>query len=342
MNLRHMNAHGQLFRAARGAAVIFGLFAVVCLSMLVASIVSTSWTWTPNSTPYYVVVKCAPRANISEDVETKVKSVIAEDSITLDIWFSTFLLIVVPIRPSDQDTRQLIRDTWFEGFKNSQDIALRFALGTRTMPLKEQTVYTKENETFGDIIFIDLKEDFGALTNKTLAAISWAHRHVNFSYFMKCDDATYVFVKDLIVELKQRPTTTKLYYGDFMFDQHVGHRRKGKWADTNWNLGPRYIPFARGGGYILSHDLVAILSRDAPHLKWHINEDTAIGAWMSSFDHERKMDGRICMWWKGKQPECKRPILVLILHTFSNDELKQQYNYFHEQVRSNKDVTLTL
>ena len=340
-----MSVHGQLFRAARGAAVIFGVFAVVCLSMLVASIVWSPSTWTSSSpsTPYYVVVKCAPPTNISKDVvEAKVKSsLVAENNITLDIWFSTFLIIVVPIRPSDQDSRQLIRDTWFEGFNNSRDVALRFALGTRTMPLKEQSVYSKENETFGDIIFVDLKEDFGALTNKTLAAISWAHRHVNFSYFMKCDDATYVFVKDLIVELKKRPTTTRLYYGDFMFDQHVGHRRKGKWADTNWNLGSRYITFARGGGYILSHDLVAILSRDAAHLKWHINEDTAIGAWLSSFDHERKSDGRICMWWKGpKQPNCKRPILVLIFHAFSNDELKQHYNHLHEQVSSNAEITL--
>ena len=340
-----MAAHSQLFRAARGAAVFFGLFAVVCLCMLVFSIVSTefstSWPWTStySTTPYYVVVKCAPRTNTSKDVETNVKSSVIAESITLDIWFSTFLLILVPIRPADKDSRQLIRDTWFEGFNNSQDVALRFALGTRTMPLKEQSIYTKENETFGDIIFVDLKEDFAALTNKTLAAINWAHRHVNFSYFVKSDDATYVFVKDLIVELKKRPTTTKLYYGDFMIDQHIAHR-KNQWADTTWNLGSRYLPFARGGGYILSHDLVAILSRDTPHLKWHSNEDTAVGAWLSTFDHERRSDGRICVWWKGKPPICKKPILVLILHTFSDAEVQRHFNHFHEQVSSNADITL--
>ena len=334
-----MNTHSQLFHAARGVAVFFGLCAVVCLIVLVVSI---SWSWTLNSpfTTYYVIVKCS---NVSKDVEKNVQStMIAENNITLDIWFSTFLFMVVPIRPSDQDSRQLIRDTWFEGFKNSQDVALRFALGTRTMPPTEQSKYTKENETFGDIIFVDMKEEFAALTNKTLAAINWAHRHVNFSYFMKCDDATYVFVKSLIDELKKRPTTTKLYYGDFMIDQNVIHHKQ-KWADNKWNLGSHYPPFARGGGYVISHDLVAVLSRDTAHLKWHVNEDAAIGAWLSSFDHERKSDGRFCLWWKGlKPPTCKKPILVLILHAFSDAELKKHFNHFHEQVSSNADVTLLL
>ena len=336
-----MNGHTQLFYAARGAAVFFGLSAVVCLSMLFVSMLSTS---NSPSTPYPVTVKCLQptniRANISKDVEKNLeRNVRIESNITSDIWFSTFLFIIVPIRPSDKDSRQLIRDTWFEGFKNSQDVALRFAVGTRTMPPTEQSKYTKENETFGDIIFVDIKEGFTALTNKTLAAINWAHRHVNFSYFMKCDDATYVFVKNLIDELKKRPTTTKLYYGDFIMSAGI-IRGNGKWADNKWDLGSQYPPFARGGGYIISHDLVAALSRETAHLKWHVNEDTAIGAWLSTFDYERKVDGRFCFWWKGPTPPtCKRPIMVFIFHAFSNAELKKQFNHFHEQVSSNAEIT---
>ena len=127
---------------------------------------------------------------------------------TSDVWFSTFLLIVVPIRPLDnQDSRrQLIRETWFEGFNNSQDVALRFIVSTKAMESDKQVKLTEENGTFGDIIFVDAKEDFNALTNKTLAFINWAHCHVKFSYLLKCDDDTYMFVKNMIVELKKRPT----------------------------------------------------------------------------------------------------------------------------------------
>ena len=87
------------------------------------------------------------------------------------VWFSTFLLALVPTRPSDKNSRQLIRDMWFEGFKNSQDAALRFVAGTKAMESDEQVKLTEENKTFGDIIFVDTREYFTALTNKTLALI---------------------------------------------------------------------------------------------------------------------------------------------------------------------------
>ena len=152
--------------------------------------------------------------------------------------FSTFLLTVVPIRPLDnQDScRKLIRETWFEGFNNSQDVALRFIVDTKAMESDKQAKLTEENGTFGDITFFDAKEDFNALTNKTLAFINWAHRHVKFSYLLKCDDDTYVFVKNMIVELKKRPTTTKLYYGIMYVNRKPKYGEK-KWADDNWNLG---------------------------------------------------------------------------------------------------------
>ena len=121
---------------------------------------------------------------------------------TVDIWFSTFLLILVPSRPFDKDSRQLIRDTWFEGFNNDEDVTLRFVVGTKSMETEKIVKLTEENGTFGDKIFIDIKESYNALTNKTLALINWAHHHANFSYLFKCDDDTYAFVKNIIVELK--------------------------------------------------------------------------------------------------------------------------------------------
>lgn len=105
-----------------------------------------------------------------------------------------------------------------------------------------------------------------------------------------------------------------------------------KWADNKWNLGKMYLPFALGGGYILSHDLVAILSENSPHLMWHLNEDTAIGAWVSAFDHERRSDRRFCLWWKDHNnlSGCQDPILALLLLCHTRNELKHHFHYFHE------------
>ena len=264
-----------------------------------------------------------------------------QDRNTRDIWFSTFLLIIVPIRPSDSDSRQLIRDTWFKGFKSSQDVALRFIAGTKQMDSAQRVELTKENETFGDIIFVDIKEDYAALTNKTLALINWAHHHVKFSYLMKCDDDTYVFVERMIVELRKRPTTTKLYYGNINVNVQPIHGNE-KWADNKWSLGNMYLPYALGGGYILSHDLVAILSEDSPHLMWHLNEDTAIGAWVSAFDHEQRSDGKFCFWYYGinELSDCKDPVVALLCYGHSDDDLKKHFHYFHGQANANTNISV--
>ena len=250
---------------------------------------------------------------------------------TPDIWFSTFLLILVPSIPLSSDSRQLIRDTWFKGFNNSEDVALRFIVGTKSMETEKIVKITEENETFGDIVFIDLKESYNALTNKTLALINWAHHHVKFSYLLKCDDDSYAFVKNIIVELKKRPTNTKLYYGKVFIAKKPTHGKR-KCADNNWNLGKYYIPYALGGGYILSHDLVSFVSRQSPHLMWHINEDTAVGAWVSVLDHERRSDGKFCVWWKGRPvaKDCTNPVLLMIFIGHPNEDVKKHFQYFHE------------
>ena len=258
---------------------------------------------------------------------------------TSDMWFSTFLLIVVPTRPLDKDSRQLIRDTWFEGFNNSQDVALRFIVGTKAMEYDKQVKLIEENGTFGDIVFVNSKEDFTALTNKTLAFINWAHHHVKFSYLLKCDDDTFVFVKNMIVELKKRPTTTKLYYG-IMHENKRPILGKQKWADNNWNLGSYFLPYAVGGGYILSHDLVSFLSQQSPHLMWHINEDTAVGAWVSVLDHEQRSDGKFCLWWKEHTIKlvCDYPLLAFLLFEHMRKELEKHFHYFHDH--SNDSIAI--
>ena len=71
----------------------------------------------------------------------------------------------------------------------------------------------KENKTHGDIVFLDnFTEGIWALTNKTIALMKWATENVEFAYLMKCDDDTFVYVKNAVMELKRRPTTKRLYY----------------------------------------------------------------------------------------------------------------------------------
>ena len=61
------------------------------------------------------------------------------------------------------------------------------------------------------IVFLDnFTEGIWALTNKTIALMKWATENVNFTYLMKCDDDTFVYVKNAVIELKCRPITKGL------------------------------------------------------------------------------------------------------------------------------------
>ena len=118
----------------------------------------------------------------------------------------TFLLILIPILPSSNRGRVLIRETWYRGFSDNDDVMLRFIMGVNGLDQSEIRELREENSTHEDIVLLyDITEDVRALTNKTIALIKWATDNVEFTYMIKCDDDTYVYVDNVISELKKRP-----------------------------------------------------------------------------------------------------------------------------------------
>ena len=207
----------------------------------------------------------------------------------------TFLLIMVPILFSKFESRDLIRNTWYKGFMDSEEVMLRYIMGVNGLSDVQTNKLHQENKTHGDLVFLDnFTEGVGALTNKTIALMKWAIENVDFTYLMKCDDDTFVYLHNVIRELKSRSTTKRLYYGMMMYNHKPIHNNRSKWMDLKWGLSKRYTPFARGGCYMLSEDLVHLLVRQRHHLKRHHLEDVAVGLWLAPFDYERRDDGLIC------------------------------------------------
>ena len=207
----------------------------------------------------------------------------------------TFLLIMVPILFSSIESRDLIRSTWYKGFRESEDVMLRYIMGVNGLNDLQINKLYEENKTHGDLVFLDnFTEGVQALTNKTIALMKWATENVDFTYLMKCDDDTFLYVHNTIRELKRRSTTKRLYYGMIMYNHKPIYNNQSKWMDRKWSLSKRYTPFARGGCYILSEDLVHLLVRQHHHLKRHHLEDVAVGLWLAPFDYERRDDGFIC------------------------------------------------
>ena len=207
----------------------------------------------------------------------------------------TFLLILVPIRPQAYEQRALIRKTWYKGFKDGKDVMLRYVMGLEGLNVSEWSRLHDENRKHKDLVFLEhFAEDIRLLTNKTAQVFKWAYENVDYTYLMKCDDDTFVYVRNTLLELRKRPITTRLYYGVMVFNTKPIRDPRNKWYDPTWDLAKTYLPYARGGCYILSTDLVTLVAREYHHLKGYLNEDVSVGAWLAGFDYERRDDDLFC------------------------------------------------
>jgi len=265
---------------------------------------------------------------ITKTVHTTRPTVSSTESKHVRRQFTTFLLIMVPSLPVYATSRDLIRNTWYKGFSDSNEVMLRFAMGTKevTSNVTMATQLTKENGTHGDLIYFEhFRENRSALTNKTLLLITWAYENVNFTYFMKCDDDTFVFVNRTIAELKRRPTTTALYYGKIQ--KGKPRKKGGPWLDLSWNIGDSYLPYALGGAYIISSDLIGLIAEGSEYLQWHPNEDTAVGSWLAPYKYERRTDALICMFLETESKSKKCPInhIIHLFYGITRTELKQHF-----------------
>ncbi|XP_075213649.1 beta-1,3-galactosyltransferase 6-like [Lycorma delicatula] len=96
---------------------------------------------------------------------------------------------------------------------------------------------------------------------------------------------------DVVRELKTNFLDKNLLYWGF-FDGRAPVKRVGKWKEENWFLCDRYLPYALGGGYVLSHALVKYISRNAELLSVYNSEDVSVGVWLSPLNITRIHDPR--------------------------------------------------
>ncbi|XP_012281015.1 beta-1,3-galactosyltransferase 6 isoform X2 [Orussus abietinus] len=115
-----------------------------------------------------------------------------------------------------------------------------------------------------------------------------------FDFLLKCDDDSVVLVDRVLKELdkwQSRGIRKELYWGFFNGKAQV--KRSGPWKETDWILCDYYLPYALGGGYVLSSNLVKFIARNSDVLKIQNSEDVSVGLWLAPVANiERKHDVR--------------------------------------------------
>lgn len=170
---------------------------------------------------------------------------------------------------------------------------------------------TNEAGKHGDMILLpDVSDEHKSLSYRTLRSFEHVVQNnvtKDFLYVMKCDDDTFVNLLAITKELSQRDTDTGFFWGQFL--GAGGVIKEGPYAEFNWSVCETYLPYALGGGYILSMDLVKQVAKNAPFLKVYKNEDVSVGAWLAPYNINSVSDVRFNTGAVSKG--CKKPYTVI-------------------------------
>ncbi|XP_027047750.1 beta-1,3-galactosyltransferase 6-like [Pocillopora damicornis] len=213
-----------------------------------------------------------------------------EQSIPVEL--ETFLFIMILTAPNGKERRDAMRKTWLSNLETlHSSVVPRFVIGIKELSLEDMKNVEEENSRHHDIIFLpELKDAYKDLPSKVLQALKWIDQHANFSYLLKVDDDSFVRLNVILNELQSTYSMKRLYWGFFRGDAHV--KFTGPWAEKNWNLCDRYLPYAQGGGYVLSRDLVNFIARNSDFLQKFNSEDVSVGTWLAPLQVNRVHDYR--------------------------------------------------
>lgn len=264
-------------------------------------------------------LKCSPTTSMHPDH-------VANHPELIQAWDSglkhkeTFLLVIILSSPGNKERRNVIRDTWANTHRKYRDkFLLYFILGHQELGHEVSTEIQEEKNRHKDIFSLPLIDSYQTLTSKVLAALIQLNRNVQFKYLLKVDDDSYVQLPVLLDELQNSNFEKELYWG--FFDGRAPVQMHGKWAEKEYHLCDRYIPYALGGGYVLSQDLVQYIAQNAPVLQKFQNEDISIGTWLGPLKIHRIHDTRFDTEFKSRGCHNK----YLVSHKQSVEDFKSKH-----------------
>ncbi|XP_022090258.1 beta-1,3-galactosyltransferase 6-like [Acanthaster planci] len=230
---------------------------------------------------------------------------------------SAYLVVLIMTGPQLVERRYTIRETWLQ--KSGKEVMAKFVVGTAELKESDKKMLDAEQARHKDLLFLpSLKDSFGSLTNKLIQMLTWLDQNVDFQYMLKADDDTYVRLDAMVKELKSK-NKEKLYWG--FFDGRAHAHRTGRYAETDWVLCDRYLPYAMGGGYVLSSDLVSFIANNAPYLKRYHAEDVSVGSWLAAVDVKREHDPRFDTEFKSRG--CRN--VYIVTHKQTIQDMRSKY-----------------
>ena len=202
--------------------------------------------------------------------------------------WETEIIIFVFSAPNNTQRRQTIRETWLSS--RPLNVKHYFVIGSAGLDISSSSMVQQEQSQHQDLLLLpSMKDSYKYLATKVLHSFRWLHDNEHFKFLLKVDDDSFVLISEILSELKQLPSE-RLYWG--FFDGRANVKKSGQWREPNWVLCDKYLPHARGGGYLLSNDLVAFIAKNSDLLQAFNSEDISVGAWLAPLKISRMHDPR--------------------------------------------------
>ena len=194
----------------------------------------------------------------------------------------------------------------------------RFVIGGNNISRSTTKALLQESRQHNDLLILnDITDSPFSLTQRTLRMLQVvSSSEQEFNYLLKCDDDSYVDLPRVASELQQREQKGRLYWGEMVTWKLL---TEGPYAELEYHVCDMYTPYAVGGGYILSSDLVHLIATNAAHLGTFMNEDVSLASWLVPYNMERVHDARFDTGSETRG--CKEPFLISHKVTMEEIEL---------------------
>lgn len=192
-----------------------------------------------------------------------------------------FLLLMVPVTPSNLQARSLIRRTWGrEKMVLDKLVETVFVVGLSEGNGAEQEMLKQESMQYHDLIQSNFQDSYRNLTIKTMIMLDWVTKYCSkASYILKIDSDVLLNVKNL-VELLLSPNTPKQNYITGLVWWHSPVLRN---PFTKFYLPrsvfpePEFPPYPLGFAYVMSMDLPPKILNASLQIKPIFIEDAYLG-----------------------------------------------------------------
>ncbi|CAL5227119.1 g10028 [Coccomyxa viridis] len=213
------------------------------------------------------------------------------------------MAVLTGFGPKYADRRKHARETWFpnsqaELDKLEEEKGIRIRFTTGLVPDEYKDEIAEEESKYGEFLRIPIKDEYHALSYKTMALWRLVEDHFDIDYLIKVDDDNFVRLDRLSIATHQWDEENAEYIGCFKIRNVADARstmRTERWYD------PHHMVFvgddsryAEGPFYALRAPIISGILRSGLSPRLGGPEDSMVGAMMKAFNVTFYDDRRLC------------------------------------------------